>query len=92
MSSKSCTTCFPATTLIWVVSKSLLCAIPIHFVKMNICYKYAKQEVFVVISDFYIRTARRRPELLMHNNRLWKRGCGKGNNCGIANYVSELII
>ena len=58
---------------------------------MNICYKYAKQEVFVVISDFYIRTARRRPELLMHNNRLWKRGCGKGNNCGIANYVSESI-
>ena len=47
---------------------------------MNICYAYARQEVFVVISDFYIRTARRRPELLMHNNRLWKRGCGKGNH------------
>ena len=56
---------------------------------MNICYKYAKQEVFVVISDFYIRTARRRPELLMHNNRLWKRGCGKGNHCGSPNHISK---
>ena len=46
---------------------------------------------FVVISDFYIRTARRRPELLMHNNRLWKRGCGKGNHCGIPNHISELF-
>ena len=58
---------------------------------MNNCYEYAKREVFVVISDFYIRTARRRPELLMHNNRLWKRGCGKGNHCGSPNHISELI-
>ena len=87
MSLKSCTTCFLATTQIWVGSKLLICTISIHFVGvMNNCYEYAKREVFVVISDFYIRTARRRPELLMHNNRLWKRGCGKGNHCGSPNH------
>ena len=32
----------------------------------------------ILFADTYLRTARNRPELLLHNHRLWKRGCGKG--------------